>query len=146
VNQFHGNHRCPSDLLAAVNVNDIRMIHRRRQPPLAKKPFAVLVGSQSVAHDLQRDAPPSLRLLGLVDLPHAPLPQQPQNLVSAEHLTGNRHLSGSLGRGSTAAFSEGWRFAFEKALRAQTRRGVGWQDRAATGTILIRFHKALSLQ
>ena len=47
--QFHGDHRRAFNLLGAIDVDAVGMIDRRREPPLAQKPFAGLGRLERVA-------------------------------------------------------------------------------------------------
>src|SRR5206468_11989451 len=68
--EFHGDGGHAVNLLAAVDVNDIRMVHGGGEAALAQKALAVLFASEGVAHDFQGNAAAARDVFALVDLAH----------------------------------------------------------------------------
>ena len=86
--QFHGDDRHAVDLLAAEDVDAVRMIDGRGQLAFAQKARAVAGIGEPPAQDLDRDAPAMVELLGCVDFAHPAAAEEPFDAVRAKRLTG----------------------------------------------------------
>ena len=109
--ELHGDDRRAFDLLGAIDIDGVRMIDRRREPPLAQEAFARVRRIERMPEHLQRDAPPAREILRFIDRAHAAFAEQAQDPIAAKlERLDRRPDSESAGRRRAGSPSRaGWR-------------------------------------
>ena len=86
--QLHRDDRDAGDLLAAEDVDGVRMADRGGELPLAQKPRAFVGVLQAAAQHLERNPSTALGVLGFVDLAHPAAAEQTADAIRSPGLTG----------------------------------------------------------
>ena len=86
--QLHRDCRHALDVLAAVDVDDVRVVHGGGELAFPQKSRAIDGIAQPRTQHLQGDAAPVLEVLGLIHFTHAATPEQTFDPVQSDPLTG----------------------------------------------------------
>ena len=134
--QLHRDDRHAGDLLAAEDVDGVRMADRGGELSLAQEPRAFVGVLQAAAQHLERDPSPALDVLGFVDLAHPAAAEQTADAIRPPRLTVGelRHVRAarrpSRRARSPSAHRPAWRASASRSPRRAGRQGRGLPARS----------------